>query len=123
MTVELGVNPVSDTQVEVGVQPQPPTPTVPVEERAVPAEAELVTAHPRIRGRKASASGFPWERPPLARFSMHELPDEVEARRARAAGLERERLRVRKELAEIECELEAMGVAVASATESTPQPA
>ena len=123
MPVELGVTPVSDTQVEVEVKPQPAAPAAPAEVTKLPSEAEAVRSQPKRRGGKANTSGFPWERPPLSEFSVAELLAEVDARRARASSLERERLRVRKEMTDIEFELEAMGITVDLVSNSPPKPA
>ena len=111
----------SDTQAEVEVKPQPAAPVAPAEETNLPSEAEAVPSQPQRRGRKASTSGFPWERPPLAQFSMAELLAEVDARRARAATLERERERILNQMVAIESELGAMNISLDSLTNTSPK--
>jgi hypothetical protein len=96
----------------VEAEPEPPVAAAPADEPA-PAAAESAPDRPARRTHRASsASGFPWERSPLAEFTVAELLGEVEARRSRAARLGAERDRIVAEMARIEAELAAMGASV-----------
>lgn len=104
----------SEMQVELEPKSQP-TVVVPAVEAPEPAPIEPPPARPRRTRRPAATSGFPWERSPLATFSMAELLAEIDARRAQAARLERERESILEQMATLEAELAAMGIAVGGA--------
>ena len=104
----------SEMQVELEPNSKPAV-VAPAVEPPVPAPTEPSPARTKRQRRPAATSGFPWERSPLAQFSMAELLAEIDARRAQAARLERERESILEQMAAIEAELAAMGIAVGGA--------
>ena len=104
------------SEMEVDLEPKPqPAVVAPAAEAPAPAPIVPPPARPTRRRQPATSSGFPWERSPLARFSVAELLAEVDARRAQAARLERERDRIFEQMAAIEAELGAMGITIGGA--------
>lgn len=110
----------SEMQVELEPNAQPAV-VAPAVEAPAPAPIEPPPARPKRPRRPATPSGFPWERSPLAQFSMAELLAEIDARREQAARLERERDRILQEMATIETELAAMGIAVGEGAQPAAQ--
>jgi hypothetical protein len=104
----------SEMQVELEPKSQPVV-AAPAVEPPAPPRIEAPPTPPKGRRQPATSSGFPWERSPLAKFSMDQLLEEVDRRRTLAARLERERDRILEEMATIEAELAAMGIAVGGA--------
>ena len=101
------------SEMEVELEPKSQLAVVaPAAEATAPAPIVPPPARPKRQRQPAASSGFPWERSPLAQFSMDELLAEVDARRAQAARLERERDRILDQMAGIEAELGAMGITI-----------